>query len=419
MESNIILKVENLTKKYIINHKKNDKYVSLRDNIQNKINLAKNKLTNPFSKSLDINVNNEFLALNDLSFVIEKGDTIGIIGKNGAGKSTLLKVLSQITPPTSGRAIINGRVASLLEVGTGFHPELTGRENIYLNGSIIGMKKKEIDRKFEEIVDFSGVEFFLDTPVKRFSSGMYARLAFAVAAHLDSELLIIDEVLAVGDSDFQKKCISKMESVSKHEGKTLLFVSHNIASIKNLCNKSILLEKGKLINYDFSETIIDQYEKSFVINSVFEKINLTNLGLTITDIKINSSLGGKIEPFKPVLIEIEIESTMQTDDYAVELLITNHLTSGLIFASNIKQHKNQKLILKVGKNRISLRINEFLLCSGRYNLGIGINIPFVKQLFTDLNILTFNVNEIIIGDGRLSSLPAYGQVYLDHEWIIN
>jgi len=415
MENNFVLKVENLTKKYIINHKKNDRYVSLRDKINESITGLKNRFTNPFANNFKIN--EEFLALNDLSFVIEKGDTIGIVGKNGAGKSTLLKVLSQITPPSSGRAMINGRVASLLEVGTGFHPELTGRENIYLNGSIIGMKRREIDRKFDEIVDFSGVEFFLDTPVKRFSSGMYARLAFAVAAHLDSELLIIDEVLAVGDSDFQKKCISKMESVSKNEGKTLLFVSHNIASIKNLCNKSILLEKGKLINYDFTETIVDQYEKSFVINSTFEKKNIKNLGLIITDLKINSLLGGKVEPFKPVLIEIEIESFVETDEYAVEVLITNHLTTGLIFATNIKQHKNKKLFLKVGINKISLRISEFLLCSGQYNLGIGINIPFVEQLFTDFNILTFNVNEIIIGDGRLSSLPAYGQVYLDHEWI--
>jgi lipopolysaccharide transport system ATP-binding protein len=248
---------------------------------------------------------------------------------------------------------------------------------------------------------------------------MYARLAFAVAAHLDSELMIIDEVLAVGDSDFQKKCISKMETVSKNEGKTLLFVSHNIASIKNLCNKSILLEKGNLINYDYTETIVDQYEKSFVINSIFEKKILKNLGLTISDVKINNLLGGKVEPFKPVLIEIEIESINETDEFAVEVLITNHLTSGLIFASNIKQHKNQKLHLKVGINKVSLRISEFLLCSGQYNLGIGINIPFVEQLFTDFNILTFNVNEIIIGDGRLSSLPAYGQVYLDHDWIIN
>ena len=194
--------------------------------------------------------------LKDINFEIEQGDAVGIIGRNGAGKSTLLKILSRVTTPTTGRINIKGRVASLLEVGTGFHPELTGRENIYLNGAILGMRKREIDRKLEEIIDFSGVERYIDTPVKRYSSGMYVRLAFAVAAHLESEILIVDEVLAVGDVEFQKKCLGKMGEVSKGEGRTVLFVSHNMAAVQSLCKKGILLENGlNKFNGNISQTI--------------------------------------------------------------------------------------------------------------------------------------------------------------------
>jgi lipopolysaccharide transport system ATP-binding protein len=198
-----------------------------------------------------------FWALRDIGFEVQPGEVIGIIGRNGAGKSTLLKILSRITEPTSGRAVIKGRVGSLLEVGTGFHPELTGRDNIYLNGTILGMRRREIDRKFDEIVDFSGVEQFIDTPVKRYSSGMYVRLAFAVAAHLEPEILIIDEVLAVGDAEFQKKCLGKMSDVGK-EGKTVLFVSHNMAAIQQLCNYGIVLSKGQLV---YSGTALDAVDK--------------------------------------------------------------------------------------------------------------------------------------------------------------
>ena len=198
-------------------------------------------------------------SLKDINFEIEQGDAVGIIGRNGAGKSTLLKVLSRVTSPTSGRITGKGRIASLLEVGTGFHPELTGRENIYLNGAILGMRKKEITRKFDEIVDFAGVERYIDTPVKRYSSGMYVRLAFAVAAHLESEILIVDEVLAVGDAEFQKKCLGKMGEVSKGEGRTVLFVSHNMGAISNLCNNSMLLKHGNLVSMGITKSIIEQY----------------------------------------------------------------------------------------------------------------------------------------------------------------
>lgn len=200
-------------------------------------------------------------SLKDLSFEIEQGDAVGIIGRNGAGKSTLLKIISRITAPTTGRIRGNGRIASLLEVGTGFHPELTGSENIFLNGAILGMRKREIQRKFDEIVDFAGVERYVDTPVKRYSSGMYVRLAFAVAAHLESEILIVDEVLAVGDAEFQQKCLGKMGEVSKGEGKTVLFVSHNMASIRNLCNKGLLLQHGLLTGAGPIDTIVRTYRE--------------------------------------------------------------------------------------------------------------------------------------------------------------
>jgi len=198
-------------------------------------------------------------SLRDINFEINQGDSVGIIGRNGAGKSTLLKILSQVTQPTTGKIYTKGRIASLLEVGTGFHPEMTGRENIYLNGAILGMRKHEITRKLDEIIAFSGVERYIDTPVKRYSSGMYVRLAFAVAAHLESEILIVDEVLAVGDAEFQKKCLGKMNDVSKGEGRTVLFVSHNMAAVKSLCNQGMLLENGKIADFDSTDYIVSKY----------------------------------------------------------------------------------------------------------------------------------------------------------------
>jgi lipopolysaccharide transport system ATP-binding protein len=203
--------------------------------------------------------NDVVYSLQDINFEIEQGDAVGIIGRNGAGKSTLLKILSRVTAPTTGRIQVKGRVASLLEVGTGFHPELTGRENIFLNGAILGMRKKEIARKLDEIIDFSGVERYIDTPVKRYSSGMYVRLAFAVAAHLESEILIVDEVLAVGDAEFQKKCLGKMGDVSKGEGRTVLFVSHNMQAIRKITSKSILLKNGTVEVDGETSTVIDKY----------------------------------------------------------------------------------------------------------------------------------------------------------------
>jgi lipopolysaccharide transport system ATP-binding protein len=254
----VAISVENLSKQYIIGHQPRERYTALRDVLANGAKRFAHKVTHPFAKPEDDATHETFWALKDINFTIEQGDRVGIIGRNGAGKSTLLKILSRITEPTSGRIKIRGRVSSLLEVGTGFHPELTGRENIFLNGAILGMGKAEITRKFDEIVAFAEVEKFLDTPVKRYSSGMYVRLAFAVAAHLEPEILIVDEVLAVGDAQFQKKCLGKMEDVGK-EGRTVLFVSHNMGTISALCNKGILLESGKVICHDKIQTAISKY----------------------------------------------------------------------------------------------------------------------------------------------------------------
>jgi homopolymeric O-antigen transport system ATP-binding protein len=240
-----ILEVQHIGKQFYIGGKQ-ERYLSLRDVVANPFK----KLKQPKAES--------FWALEDINFDIMPGESIGIIGRNGAGKSTLLKILSKITPPTRGKVICRGRVASLLEVGTGFHPELTGRENVYMNGSILGMRKWEIDKHFDAIVDFSGVEQFLDTPLKRYSSGMQLRLAFAVAAHLEPEILVIDEVLAVGDAEFQKKCLGKMGEVSK-SGRTILFVSHNMGAVSALCSKAILLSKGNVECFDTTGDVIAKY----------------------------------------------------------------------------------------------------------------------------------------------------------------
>jgi lipopolysaccharide transport system ATP-binding protein len=248
--ADIVIRAENLGKKYVISHQKSGgnlySYKALRDVIADKVKSVSKKFTQPKNLKISQPTREDFWALDDISFDIRQGEAVGIIGRNGAGKSTLLKILSRITEPTRGRIEITGRVASLLEVGTGFHPELTGRENIYLNGSILGMSRSEIKRKFDEIIAFAEVEKFLDTPVKHYSSGMYVRLAFSVAAHLEPEILIVDEVLAVGDSAFQKKCLGKMGDVTTQEGRTVLFVSHSMQAISQLTKRCILLSKGSV-----------------------------------------------------------------------------------------------------------------------------------------------------------------------------
>jgi len=314
-----VIKVEQLSKKFIISHEVQERYTSLRDVIANKArSLTKKRDPNTAGSSKE-----EFFALNDINFEILPGDRVGIIGRNGAGKSTLLKVLSRITEPSSGRITIRGRVASLLEVGTGFHPELTGRENIFLNGAILGMGRSEIKRKFDEIVDFAEVEKFLDTPVKRYSSGMYVRLAFAVAAHLEPEILIVDEVLAVGDAQFQRKCLGKMEDVSKNEGRTVLFVSHNMNVIKTLCNQAILFSSGKLIKSGPASEIVKSYLDFGDQSAVSYTHKMGGKELRITNIDINGSKNTMVPLLSTLKFRIDFKTISFSGDCEFFVLIYN------------------------------------------------------------------------------------------------
>lgn len=260
---NPIVRVENVSKAYLVGHQseQRERYKSLRDVIAQETRSFGRKARDLVlgRQMVEGDVVEDFWALKDVSFEVEEGEIVGIVGRNGAGKSTLLKILSRITEPTNGRVTLSGRVASLLEVGTGFHPELTGRENIFLNGAILGMTQREIRKKFDEIVAFAEVERFLDTPVKRYSSGMYVRLAFAVAAHLDPEILLVDEVLAVGDAAFQKKCLGKMEAVTANEGRTVIFISHNMDALLSLCSRGLLLSEGKAVHNGSIKDVVERY----------------------------------------------------------------------------------------------------------------------------------------------------------------
>ena len=313
----IAIKIENLSKQYELRHQKRERYVSLRDVITNKAKSAiKGMRDFGNTKSISDDLTREtFWALKDINLDIKQGDRIGIIGRNGAGKSTLLKLLSRIIEPTSGRISIKGRMSSLLEVGTGFHPELTGRENVYLNGAILGMRHYEIKRKFDEIVAFADVEKFLDTPVKHYSSGMYMRLAFSVAAHLDPEILVVDEVLAVGDAQFQKKCIGKMKEVGS-EGRTILFVSHNMNAVEQLCTRGVALDKGLVVanTSDMRELVKGylfdpnmQHSTRWVNDgSEYDNKWFKPLSFSITDESLNS-LSSPVANNQDIWVQIEVE----------------------------------------------------------------------------------------------------------------
>jgi lipopolysaccharide transport system ATP-binding protein len=273
-------------------------------------------------------------ALRDINFDVKQGEVLGIIGRNGAGKSTLLKILSKTTSPTTGQIKIKGRIASLLEVGTGFHPELSGLENIYLNGAILGMTKKEIRKKFEEIVDFAGVERYVDTPVKRYSSGMYVRLAFAVAAHLEPEILIVDEVLAVGDAEFQKKCLGKLKDVSVNEGRTVLFVSHNMLAIKSLCSRGVWLDKGGIQKMGDIEDVIDTYlSKNNQFLASFVNIERESNGFVVHTVRIsNNGVIGNFNIVEDLIIDIDVSG--KTDFEAINInLFFNTMEGATIFAN--------------------------------------------------------------------------------------
>ncbi len=347
-------------------------------------------------------------SLKDVNFEIEQGEAIGIIGPNGAGKSTLLKILSRVTTPTTGNIIGNGRIASLLEVGTGFHSELTGRENIYLNGAILGMKKKEITRKFDEMVDFSGVERYIDTPVKRYSSGMYVRLAFAVAAFLESEILILDEVLAVGDADFQKKCFGKIGEVSEHGGKTVLFVSHDLNAVSSLCKKGMLLNKGQVELSGKISSIISTYLSKNINSPIYEAAE-EEPGLTyIRSIRVMNGLQQVKSDFTvndDIYLDIELAIAEMDDRYTMLIIILDG-----------KKRKIFPCESMTIKEKMSLRIRSKTLVRGDYSIAALINIPQFGAIDIIEDVCNFTVFD---NDSHLSKHGDwdYGVVFGNHEWL--
>jgi lipopolysaccharide transport system ATP-binding protein len=384
--------VENLSKEYQLG---TTGLSSFRDSFSNIFSKKESKI-------------NSFLALKDISFTIEQGEAVGIIGRNGAGKSTLLKILSRITYPTKGKFQLNGRVSSLLEVGTGFHPELTGRENIYLNGTILGMTRAEVKSKFDEIVAFSGVEQFIDTPVKRYSSGMYVRLAFAVAAHLEPEILIVDEVLAVGDAEFQKKCLGKMKDVSSNQGRTVLFVSHSMTSVKNLCSKSILLNKGNIDSIGSTDDVIDKYLINEKKSSLYKpNVSVEKKDIFFTKIEITNSLHNSSSFKCSEAIRIEMEMEISTINNPYNLFVIIKTQRGIpVFSA-------EKKILKTIE---ILEIEPRFLTRGDYMIHTFIHIPNAYQLDIAENICHFSITDTD-SDLSVHGEYDYGSVFGRFKWL--
>ena len=378
------IRVENISKRYQIGINQNDGYRTFREAIVSAVSTPWHRV-NRFARrvgsdgsSLACNESGgDFWALKDVSFEIEAGEVVGIIGRNGAGKSTLLKILSRITEPTSGRGEFRGRIGSLLEVGTGFHPELTGRENIYLNGSILGMSRREIDRRFDEIVEFAEVDRFLETPVKRYSSGMYVRLAFAVAAHLEPEILLVDEVLAVGDAQFQRKCLGKMDDIAQG-GRTVLFVSHQMSAVQRLCKKCLFLEKGQLKSFGPKEEIISQYlSEDAEQHQPGRWADLTSAQrdgtgeARFTAMRFfcpDSRLSGRPYSDGPFEIELQIESDVPRRASSLAVTFYDRFGTKLVNADTVAL--DEPIRLSKGVTKHSLRIDELHLTPDTYVLGL-------------------------------------------------
>ncbi len=396
-----IIKVEDLGKRYIITHEGRERYSALRDVLSRK---AKKIISRPDKLKTD---KEEFWALRGVSFEVQKGDTVGIIGRNGAGKSTLLKILSRITEPSTGRIEINGRIASLLEVGTGFHPELTGRENIFLNGAILGMSRAEIRTKFDEIVDFSGVEKFLDTPVKRYSSGMYVRLAFAVAAHLEPEILLVDEVLAVGDAEFQKKCLGKMDDVA-NKGRTVFFVSHDLSAINQLCRKGILLHHGTIKSSGTMREVVNEYlnlstnQQGYFLETekksaaYFKKIYLSS---------VDGVVQNEFYYSDRICINFEVEIKNKNLRCNLFVMVLDHYKRRVFACESENVSEKMQLI-----------IDDGLLVRGSYSIHTFINIPRVEQLDVAEDVCPF----LVIDNGSIMAKHGdynYGVVFAKYQWL--
>jgi len=419
--SNLAIKVENLSKQYRIGGPQ-ERYRTFRDTLMNGI-------VSPFRKTRDLirgvhtgaaGLTENIWALKDVSFEVEKGEVVGIIGRNGAGKTTVLKILSRITEPTEGHAEICGRIGSLLEVGTGFHPELTGRENTYLNGAILGMRKAEIDRKFDQIVAFAEIEKFIDTPVKHYSSGMYVRLAFAVAAHLEPEILLVDEVLAVGDVAFQKKCIGKMGNVAQ-EGRTVLFVSHNMAAIQSLCPSAMVLSEGVLRFRGSSMDAISQYlrdRNTTVVSPVIDLAHYRTMSeapifrtLSVVDEKeVNNTVF-------PIGSTIVLDLTLHSE----KMIKTPHIGIGVnnplgIRAFTVSTRYSKKPLESFqGETRIRAVLHDVLLTPGQYFLKATVG-DFLRDLDVVESIPAFEISASDYwGTGKLPSM-AQGLMIQNASW---
>jgi lipopolysaccharide transport system ATP-binding protein len=421
--SNTVISVENLSKAYRLGQIGTGTFT-------NDLKLwwakARNK-PNPLLKIGETDHGNRdgetLWALKDVSFTVEQGEVLGIIGRNGAGKSTLLKILSRVTAPTSGRIRVKGRIASLLEVGTGFHPELTGRENIYLNGAILGMKHDEITRKFDEIVDFAEVEKFIDTPVKRYSSGMYVRLAFAVAAHLDPEILVVDEVLAVGDTEFQKKCLGKMGDVAQ-EGRTVLFVSHNMSAISSLTKRSLLFSAGKLTFLGSTENVITSYFHSSNFNSA--DLDSFRQQASGDDVVLKQILvNGKTLPQtlwfdQDITFEFMFVSKISVPNASITVLLKDKLNQ--IISSICSYDYQIQLPIQPGENFVFLRIPAAGLTPGFYSFDVAINPSFIGQWFDCLRSVTLGdvvISENLTFPSLTASNRTWGAIhYFDATWSV-
>jgi lipopolysaccharide transport system ATP-binding protein len=412
MADDIVIRAEGLGKKYVIGHEaQRERYVALRDVIARGARNAWRKAADMAKGRIVVpgDMVEEFWALKDVSFEVKRGEVLGIIGRNGAGKSTLLKILSRITEPTEGRVTIKGRVASLLEVGTGFHPELSGRENIFLNGAVLGMTRAEIKRKFDEIVAFSEVEKFLDTPVKRYSSGMYVRLAFAVAAHLEPEILIVDEVLAVGDAEFQKKCLGKMQDVAGH-GRTVLFVSHNMAAIRGLCKRSLLLEGGSLTLDNTPEMVTARYLMSHSASGeVFWETDPPSAeGLRLRRVSVRNASGniaGRIACNESFSLVVEYEIRHKVREPRVGFVLKT--ADDVILCGSATTDMPSPAILDGGCFQAIATFPNNPFNSGTYYAQFGLSLPphIASAILTDY-VLSFSMEDLEGSDIERRASPG-------------
>jgi lipopolysaccharide transport system ATP-binding protein len=428
--SDVAIVADNLSKRYMVGHQsaQRENYIALRDVLSREArNFARKTIDvfrgRPIVQGDEIE---EFWALKDVSFEVKRGGVLGIIGKNGAGKSTLLKVLSRITEPDRGRAILRGRVASLLEVGTGFHPELTGRENIFLNGGILGMTKAEIKQKFDEIVAFSEVEKFLDTPVKRYSSGMYVRLAFAVAAHLEPEILIVDEVLAVGDASFQRKCLGKMQDVAQH-GRTILFVSHNMAAIESMCDSALLLIDGQSVSHGDTSIVVQKYLcdlNNASTTPLVERADRVGSGdIRFCSVSLDDSHGSSVSAFQcgaeaTLNFVLENRADRKLRDFRLGLNIDNEMGQRVAYLDTMLVGTDIS-DLSPGRWNVRAVIPKMPLTPGRYRLTIystlnGIIADWIK------NAAIFDVEAgDYYGTGQLPERGDMGALLLPHHFVVS